>query len=256
MTQSILKGQGIKSVENAIIILEAVKNSEVPLTLTELSNRSNLSKNNLKKYLVTFVNNGVLNFDEETKTYDFGAKLVEFGLNALNRLDIHSKIEPYMLQIRDEFNESSVLAIWTEKGPMISKYQSSGNSINVEIEVGYYPSLLGGSVGKCFAAFLPNERTIDLQREEIQRYNLDPDDVIQELKQIKEAGFASRDDYFGDLPGGTSISCPIFDHTGEMIAAIGIIGFAHNLNTDPTSSIGKRLKQIADKVSTRLAYQM
>ncbi|MCC3356794.1 IclR family transcriptional regulator [Bacillus sp. REN16] len=253
MSQKIMDGIGIQSLENAFSILEEVKKENQPLTLTELSQRVGMPKNNLKKYLVSFVNIGVLNFDDVKKTYNFGSKLIELGLNALNRLDISSIIDSYMLKIKDEFNQSSVLAIWTEKGPMISKYQSSGRSINVEIEIGYYPSFLGSSVGKCFAAYLPAELTKDLMDQEIENYDLKKENVLEELYQIKKDGFSTRDDYFGDLPGSNSISCPIFDHSGKMIAAIGLIGFSNELITD--TDLALRMREIAEQVSSQLAYQ-
>src|SRR5699024_10415909 len=134
-------GQGIQSIERGTMVLDEIKKSEKPLTLTELSHQVHMSKNGLKKYLISFVRVGILTFDEETKTYSFGYKLIEFGLNALNRFSIFSIIEPYMMQIKNEINQSSALAVWTEKGPVIARYQSGGKSVNVEIEVGYYPPL-------------------------------------------------------------------------------------------------------------------
>lgn len=255
MSQPFPTSQGIQSLERGTRILEEVKNNESPLTLTELSQKVGMSKNSLKKYLVSFVNVGVLTFDEENKTYDLGAKLIEFGLNALNRFSIFSVIDPFMLKIKNEMNQSSALAIWTEKGPMITKYQSSGRSINVEIEVGYDPPLLGSSVGRCFAAFLPTQSTKDILEQEMADYHWDQQQVAQDLNDIKRSGFSSRHQHFGDLPGSHSVACPIFDYTGKMVAAICIIGFSDHFSTDAQSGDVQRLIEIAEQVSGRLAYQ-
>lgn len=249
------KERGIQTLERSILILDEIKKNMEPLTLTELSKKVNMSKNHLKKYLVSFVKTSTLTFDEETKTYDLGSKLIDLGLNALNRFSILSIIEPFMQQIKNDIQQSSALAIWTDRGPMITKYQNSGRSINVEIEVGYYPPLLGSAIGKCFVAFLPLQFTENLQEKELADYNFNKDLVTEELNRIKETGVSSRDHYFGDLPGSCSVACPIFDYSGEMIAAICIIGFSNDLDTRTQSDDVQILKKIAMQVSKRLAYQ-
>src|SRR5699024_601400 len=131
-----------------------------------------------------------------------------------------------------EFNESSVLALWTEEGPMIVKYQSSGRSVNVEIKIGYSPPLLISSIGKCFAAYLPHQTIKLIFEAEINRYGLDEKTVIEELNDIKEKGIASRDSHIGYLPGSQSMASPIFDYTGNIIGVLGIVGFAEDLNLE------------------------
>src|SRR5699024_257105 len=114
------KERGIQTLERSILILDEIKKNTEPLTLTELSKKVNMSKNHLKKYLVSFVKTSTLTFDEETKTYDLGSKLIDLGLNALNRFSILSIIEPFMQQIKNDIQQSSALAIWTDRGPMIT----------------------------------------------------------------------------------------------------------------------------------------
>src|SRR5699024_8609987 len=88
------KERGIQTLERAIFILDEIKESSQPLTLTELSKKVHMSKNHLKKYLISFVKTGILTFDNDVKTYDFGYKLIDLGLNALNRFNIFSIIDP------------------------------------------------------------------------------------------------------------------------------------------------------------------
>lgn len=255
LNQEFPTSQGIQSIERGSLILDEIKGNENPLTLTELSQKVHMSKNSLKKYLVSFVKVDILTFDEEKKTYGLGSKLIEYGLNALNRLSIFSIVNPFLLRIKNEINHSSALAIWTEKGPVIAKYQRGGRSVSVGIEIGYYPPLLGSSVGRCFAAFLPSQLTKNIMDREIINYVLDRGLVMEDLNCIKKTGFSSRDNYFGDLPGNHSISCPIFDYSETMIAAICIMGFSNDLNTSVQSNEVNALKEITKQISERLGYK-
>ncbi|WP_240373988.1 IclR family transcriptional regulator [Bacillus piscicola] len=256
MKERALKTKGIQSLERAVYILDEIKNNQGPITLTELSHKTSMSKSSLQKYLVSFMKTDVLLYDESTRTYNLGSKLIDLGLHALNRMDVISIIDPFLIKIKEELNQSSILSLWTEQGPMIVKYQGSGRSINVEIEIGYRPPLLVSSVGKCFVAFLPEPVTKHLVEKEIATYNLDETAVMNEINEVREKGFASRDRQFGDLPGNHTIACPVFDHTGRAVAVIGLIGFTHDFNTAPNTKEVMKLKEISKNISELLAHQM
>src|SRR5699024_12369161 len=68
-----------------------------------------------------------------------------------------------MQHTKNELSQSSALAIWTDKGPIVAKYGNSGRSINVQIEVRFYSLLIESVISKCFTAFLPLELTEHLQ---------------------------------------------------------------------------------------------
>src|SRR5699024_12380109 len=150
-----------------------------------LSKQTGVSKSNLQKYLTSFLNLEILYFDEKTKTYNFSLKLIDLGLNALRKKDVTTIVDPYMNKIKEELNHASILALWTNEGPIIVKYQNSGKAINVEIEVGYRPPLLVSSVGKCFAAFLPKETIENLYNQDLEEKNLKSE--IIESQQIGRA---------------------------------------------------------------------
>jgi len=255
LNQRSLKTKGIQSVERAVYILDEIKNNGDPITLTELSHRTSMSKSSLQKYLVSFLKLDMLHYEEATKTYNFGFKLIDLGFSALNRIDVISIIEPFLVKIKEELNQSSILALWTEQGPIIVKYQGSGRAINVEVEVGYRPPLLISSIGKCFAAFLPDQVTKDVFNNEISAYNLDKESIIKELSYTKENGFASRDRQFEKLPGSHTIASPIFDYSGKAIAVMGVVGFTHDFNTTANSNEVIKLKEITKHISKLLAHQ-
>lgn len=252
MEQNVASPKGIQSVEHAIFILDQVKKAKKPLTLTELSTMTGMSKSRLQKYLVSFVKLALLTLNEKEKTYNLGPKLIELGLSAQRQFDIISVIAPFLLEIKEELNQSSLIAFWTEQGPTIVNYQGSGRIINVGIEVGSYTPLLKSSVGKCFAAFLPEHLTKELFDYELVRYELDRDEVVKELNEIRALGFSYRDRNFGDLPGNVSAAAPVFDHSDQVAAVVCIIGFEGDLNVDRNSKAVNKLKEVVENVSRLL----
>lgn len=246
---------GIKSVESALHILDKIKSASEPPSLTQLAYETHMSKSQLQKYMNSFLELGVLSIYKKSKVYTLGPKLIELGSHALHQVDILSMIDPFMLKIKNEIHQSSAVTLWTEKGPMISKYQSSGKSINVEIKVGYRPPLLKSSVGRCFAAFFSTEHTKPLMDEEMRNYHLNKEQVLDDLNDIRKLGFSSRGRSIDNLPGDHSISVPIFDPFGEMIAAVSVMGFSDDLNVNPDSDNVKKITRIAREISDQFAYK-
>jgi DNA-binding IclR family transcriptional regulator len=57
----------------------------------------------------------------------------------------------------------------------------------------------------------------------------------------------------GDLlPGVASLSAPVFNHQGDLVAAISTLGPQGDFDTDPNGPIGTTLKEAASKLSERL----
>lgn len=249
MKHNVSDGQGIQSIEKASVILEKVKASSHPINLTDLAKRTEISKNNLKKYLISFIRTGFLVFDETNKTYSLGPKLISLGLTALNHMDIFSFIDAYVVNLKNKLNKSVAVAIWADNGPIISKYQRSDNPVNIHIEIGYAPPLLLSSVGKCFAAFSPAEITEASIEKEIQEYRLNKKDIEEELKAISEKGYAYRDREYEHIPGNRSIAAPVFDALGEISAVVCVLGFTSDLAVTEESTDVQTLKRITKSAS-------
>ncbi|WP_240373994.1 IclR family transcriptional regulator [Bacillus piscicola] len=248
------KIQGIQSVENAFSILDCIKQSPEPLTLSDIARLTNMSKSRVQKYIVSFLRVEALVQDKTTHTYRFGSKLLEVGLQALRDNDIVSISDSYLKEIRRELNQSSALNIWTQEGPVVVKYESSGQPISVEIQVGYRPPILRSATGKCFAAFMESDQIDEFIKKEIQQYNLDRAAVENELKKIRENGYSLRDTVHEGVPGGSAITAPVFSDSGSMLAVISIIGFSGNLRTEPHAKEVQKLKEITSRLSKEMSY--
>src|SRR5690625_6023365 len=153
-----MSSQGIQSLEMAFTILDCFKEANIPMSVSELSSKMNIPKNRIHKYLVSFKRVGALIQNKDDLTYSMGPKLIELGLTALEQVDIASIAEPYIKDLGKELNQSVALAIWSEKEPIVVKYEKRKKPIKVEIQLGYRVHLMS-AVGKCIISI--NHTTIN-----------------------------------------------------------------------------------------------
>src|SRR5699024_5869588 len=249
------KIQGIKSLEHAFFILDIIKKNPNPLTLSEISNQTGMSKSRLQKYMISFIRLGALVQEKKSHTYSFGPKLLEYGLYSLRNHNIIKIDTPYLKEIKNELNKTSALNVWTPKGPVVVTSESAEGPISVSIKAGYYPPIYNSATGRCFLAFMDvSEPAVEkLMKEELQKTNLKKAEIEQEFKTIRQTGIAVRNTVHEGVPGGLAIACPVFDNTEGIIAVISIIYFSSDFSIDENSKQIKSLKEKIFKLSKDLS---
>jgi DNA-binding IclR family transcriptional regulator len=93
------------------------------------------------------------------------------------------------------------------------------------LEVGAELPLHASAMGKAMLAFAPDELVADLLAEPLPRLTsrtLAPAALRQALADIRERGYARERDEA--ILGESSVAAPIFDHSGQVVGAIGVVG--------------------------------
>ena len=76
----------------------------------------------------------------------------------------------------------------------------------------------------------------------------------REIVSIRKRGFAIDDEEHEE--GVRSIATPIFDHTGDCIAAIGISGPTTRISRERSYQLGPQVRHAAEACSTQLGYHV
>src|SRR5207237_2711254 len=111
-------------------------------------------------------------------------------------------------------------------------------------EVGIQLPLHASALGKAILAFSPSQMLEDLLAEPLPRLTkqtLSGADLRQELSVIRDSGIATERDEA--VLGESSAAAPIFDHGGQAVGPIGVVG-----STDRIMARG-RLRGIGAAVS-------
>lgn len=209
-----LNSPGILSVEVGGRLLHALAESRQAMTLTALAAAAKMPTSKARRYLVSFLNIGLVEQDMPSGHYSPGPLALRIGVAALAKVDVVRQAEPIMRELRDSVNETVVLAILGDNGPVIIRREDSYRAITLNIRIGSVLSTEQSATGLIFAAYrLPH----GMRGRSAKR-----------LQYVRKQGYAEVE---GSVMAGLyGLSVPILDGTDHIHAALTITTHLEGLN--------------------------
>src|SRR4051794_19191179 len=219
--------RGIQSIEVGGQLLLALGRTGKPMVLKELAREAGMPAAKAHPYLVSFARLGLVEQDLLTGRYELGPQLLQLGLISLQRLKPVLIATKEIATLSMDTGLTVAIAVWENMGPTIIWVQESSHALHINVRTGTVMSLLNTATGLVFAAFLPPKAVEGLIRTEVNRLGGLADPPSQEriealLAEVRRRGLAR---IAGALtPGINAVSAPVFDHAGNIILAITVIG--------------------------------
>lgn len=251
--------RGIQSVEIGFKILDVLLRAGGPLPLGRIAEQAELAVANAHYYLVSFQRVGVVQQDSDTGHYGLGSYALKLGVAALEQFDVYKLARAAMKAISAESGHTVFLGVWGNKGPTIVNRAEGGKSQPLlELRVGSVLPLLSSALGRNFLAHLPPAATQQAVQDELrlQAPLAHPpgaelprtlDEVQALTADIRAQGFSRCQNTL--LPHFTSLSVPIFDLSGTIIAALTVMGPSHLLDQESEGQVLGLLRQHAAEIS-------
>jgi IclR family transcriptional regulator, KDG regulon repressor len=247
----------VKSVSRALDIVTIVSMKKGGMGVTEISKQMDINKSSVYRILSTLVQYGYIDQDDETGRYKLGYKFLEISSKLLESIDLREEAKPFLQELENETNEVIHLVVY-DQGEVVYIEKLEGNeTLRMHSKVGKRAPMHCTAVGKAILAHLPTSVALGiLERKGMVVHTdktiTDKDIFTQELKQVKEKGFAldlEENEY--DI---TCIAAPIFDHLGKVIAAVSISGPTIRMKDARLIQLQKRMILIGMQISARLGY--
>ncbi|MDT8858926.1 IclR family transcriptional regulator [Alkalihalobacillus sp. MEB130] len=211
----------VKSVERSLDILGCFTMEQQTLTIKEITTKLSLPKSTVFRLLNTLKSKNFIEQDPETQKYQLGYKLYDLGNIYADKLDLRKLAYPIMMELSKKTAETVHLNILDMGQRVCIEKVESTHQIRSSIKVGARSSLCFGAAGKVLLAFLPeNEIKQAIINEQL---SSEQEEILRkDLKKIRDTGFIVT---VGDrVIDKTSISAPIFDSTGKVIAGLSLSG--------------------------------
>lgn len=250
---------GVQSFEVGIQVLQAILAGHRGMMLKEIAEAAGMSPSKAHRYLVSMVRSGLVEQDRANARYDLGPLALHIGLVASDRLDpIQVGLEA-IAALRDEINEVTALATWSNNGPIVVRWERPQRPISVSVVTGSALSLVTTAVGRVFAAYLPRERTDRLLKRELEGRALPPGlrsrAAIEKVLQQTRADGISMVERHHLAAGVVSLGTPVFDAHGEVTLAIGVVGIQGMLDVRVDGTVAQTAKAAAHRLSQQLGYR-
>lgn len=248
--------QGIQSIEVGARVLQALANGRGPMALSDVARRSAMHPAKAHRYLVSLVRVGLASRDPRTGRYDLGPAARHLGVEALRRTDAESIAAEYALRLRDETGHTVDVAVWSESGPVIVRWDSGMHALPMTVRVGSVLPLLDSALGLVFLAHLPRPQTAaalatQQARGETQRVPIAEQEAL--LEQVRQDGHASALNNM--IYGMAAYASPVFGPDGQVALAVGLAVPARLLAEGDTSDLARALHAAVADASAELGHR-
>lgn len=246
----------IRSIDRAIDILQAFTIERSLLNVDELAKITAIPNSTVYRILCTLERRGLVQFDEKLAAYKPGLQLMSFGSLISSVLDIRQVAEELLIDLQLKTSQTVLMAV--EDGDQIIYIFKKENYEGLKFSSveGQRRPFTYGVLGPALLAFLPEnriERILSISPSPHVRYQpIDEATMRQRLIQIRQDQFYIESNETN--LGVTGIGSPIFGTNGEVIAAIGVIGPAIQLDHQ-LERVKPILLETAQRISAKMGYK-
>lgn len=246
----------IQTVQRIAQILHCFSESEPDLGVMQISRRTGLHKSTTSRLLAALHQEGFVEKDPETGKYRLGLTLVDLAGVVLDRQNLRQAAQDQIHALSEFTQETINISILDGDECVNIETVRSPKSIRYAGRLGRRTPLHCTSTGKIQLTYMKPEARRRYLSRQLEAYTqktiTDPNTLRVEMAQICEQGYAVALEEFEE--GLAAIAAPIWDHRGEVIAALSISGPTYRMDTRSLQKFVGPLKKAAANISRLLGY--
>ena len=248
----------IRSVHNALNLLEEFKGDRDELGVTELSKRLNLHKNKVFRILATLEAKGYIEQNKATENYRLGLKSLELGQTFIKQLGLVRQATPFLREIVKQCNEMAYIGTIRQGSAVYLDAEEPNQMVKVANRVGWRLPIHCTAIGKAQIAFVSEEEleklgVLDNMNKFTENTIVDQAAFTKHLKDVAKRGYALDNEEYS--PGVRCVGVPIRDYTGRVVGVISVSGPSFRMTDEVLNGkIIRVVKEAGEKVSKRLGF--
>jgi len=251
--------QRVQSAETGMVVLKGLAAIGGSASLTALSAHIDQSPAKVHRYLVSLMQEGLVDQDSTSQHYVLGPALIPIGLAAMRQAEPIRLAEPALRRLRERLEVSCFVSVMGNKGPTIMRFEEPGLPVTVNVRAGSVLSMLWSATGRLFLGLLDEELVRHMAEQELasatpeMRVLLPASHPIDALRtEVQKAGCAIVKDTY--LRGISAVAAPVYDFTGRVCAAITALGATGGFDSSINGVIAEAVLNEAAATSLLLGY--
>lgn len=213
-------------VDRIVAILACFEHGESELKLMQICDKTGLNKSTVYRLLEVLRAHRLVCLDETSGSYHLGLRLFELGSIATGHLDLDRLAQPVLQELAEQTGETAHLAVLDGSDMLAIAKVESRSSLRIRSVTGYRTPAYSTAAGKVLLAGINHDK-LDAYFAKTPMVAFTRTTITSavrlraELKTIAEQGYAL--DHGEREQGMQCVAAPVRDHTGQVVAAIGVL---------------------------------
>ncbi len=246
----------LSSVKNALKILNSFSENEPVKKITDLSRQLGIAKSTVSRLMSTLASEGYVIKEQGSQKYRLGLSVLNLAGIVTSTMDIHREALPVLERLSKSVDETCHLVFLEGTEVVYLLKVESSHPVRVSSHVGKHNPSHCTSSGKAILAYLDDEVVNRVIAGGLVRYTprtiTDPDQFRKDLQRVKKDGYSVSIEEF--IQGVNTVGAPIRDYTGQVIAAITIVGPAQRMHQRNIQQYVKKVVDAAKEISEVMGH--
>jgi DNA-binding IclR family transcriptional regulator len=245
----------IQAIERAVSILNAFSPEDPELGVTELAERLGLHKSTVHRFMVNLDAAGLVERNPRTGRYRLGLRIFELGGLVMQQMNLWDEALPFLEGLVHDTGETGHLAVLDGGEAIYIERVEARRALRVPSAIGRGYPAHATNLGKVLLADLSRERVEAIVAERgLAAYTphtiTDLPRLEAELERIRALGYAVDNEEYDE--GLRCIGAPVRDHSGHVVAALGIGGPVTRITPNRVDPLAELVMTAARGPSRRL----
>jgi DNA-binding IclR family transcriptional regulator len=242
------------SVVNALAILDCFDRRQPSLALAEINRRLGIPKATAYRNLAALEQFGYVTWDRQKNTYSLGAKVLELSRRFVDQHEVITVARPVLADLAAETGETAHIGVLSGADVVYVDIAESPQRVRAYVTRGDRIPAHCVASGKAILAY-SDEATVEAVLEGglqmmTAKTLVNREHLLKDLGRTRKCGYGLN---IGEwMEEVVAASAPVFSHTGEVIAAIGVAGPLSRLSPRRADALGRIARKHANRVSTVL----
>ena len=236
----------VGSFAKGLRVMRAFGASKPRMTLTEVAEKADLTRAGARRFLHTLVELGYASFDG--KHFALTPRVLDLGFAYLSSLGLPEVLNPLLKRVSGQLEESSSASVLDGDDIVYVARVSTQRIMSVRLGIGARLPAVYTSMGRVLLAFASSEhRELCLSALRLTPHTAftvrTKAKLRRLLNEVRACGYCLVDQELEE--GLRSIAVPIFNHQGEIVAAMNVSTQAARVDIDTMKSSYLRVLQEA-----------
>jgi len=249
-------GDQVQSLVRALTLLNRI--AETPgdgVSLTELAQQVGLPASTAHRLLTTLEQERYVRFDHEGRLWSVGVQAFVTGCTFTKSRSLVGLARPHMRHLMEDSSETVNLAYMDEGEAVYLSQVECRQMMRVFARPGSRVPLHCSAVGKAILSATP-DKTLSkiLHQRGMPRLTVktitSPSALRADLEHVRVVGYAVDDEEHA--VGLRCLAAPIFDETGDVIAAVSTSGPTARISEERMLQLGSLVSEAAQAISSEM----